>query len=63
MGWSLNSGGFIRRDMHDDTHLNVDDSYSLSLNGEGGLLLPIESYYDQNDRPITVYYRTATKIF
>ena len=59
MGWSLDTG-YIQRSMNGTPTYFEDDTFSLQVNGVGGLLLPIA---DQDGNPDTIDYRLADENF
>jgi len=59
MGWSLDTG-YIQRSMNGTPDYVEDDTFSLVLNGVGGLLLPIT---DQDGNSNTVDYHLADENF
>ena len=59
MGWSL-EGDYISRDQHGTPNYFNDDTYSLQVNGAGGLLLPIA---DADSNSLTVDYKLSDDNF
>ena len=59
MGWSL-EGDYISRDQHGTPNYYNDDTFSLQVNGVGGLLLPIA---DADGNALTVDYKLADDNF
>ena len=59
MGWSLDTG-YIQRSMNGTPNYFEDDTFSLEVNGVGGLLLPIA---DQDGDPNTIDYHFADERF
>jgi hypothetical protein len=59
MGWSLDTG-YIQRSMNGTPNYFEDDTFSLQVNGVGGMLLPIS---DQDGNPNTIDYRLADENF
>ena len=59
MGWSLGTG-YIQRNMNGTPSYFDDDTFSLEMNGVGGLLLPIA---DQDSDPNTIDYHFEAERF
>ena len=59
MGWSLDTGS-IQRNMNGTPSYFDDDTFSLEMNGVGGLLLPIA---DQDSDPNTIDYHFEAERF
>ena len=59
MGWSLDTG-YIQRNMNGTPNYFDDDTFTLVLNGVGGILLPIP---DQDGDPNTIDYHFADERF
>jgi hypothetical protein len=57
MGWSLDTG-YIQRNMNGTPNYFEDDTFTLVMNGVGGLLLPIA---DQDGDPNTIDYHFANE--
>ena len=60
MGWSLDTG-YIQRNMNGTMGYLEDDTFSLVVNGVGGLLLPIAG--DPDNNPSTIDYQLADQNF
>ncbi|MEJ2552393.1 MAG: SpvB/TcaC N-terminal domain-containing protein, partial [Anaerolineales bacterium] len=60
MGWSLDTG-YIQRNMNGTSDYQDDDTFSLTVNGMGGLLLPVGEGTDGNGD--YVEYQTADHSF
>jgi hypothetical protein len=62
MGWSLDTGS-ITRNMHATNTDLTDDTFSISVNGISGMLLPIKVDKDANGTVVDIIYNTADQSF
>ncbi len=60
MGWSLDGGGSIERNMHGSNDFLDDDTFSIVVGGMSSLMLPVQ---DQDNNPNTVDYHTTDENF
>jgi RHS repeat-associated protein len=59
MGWSLNAGGAIMRDMHGSMNWDGDDLFSLTIGGSSYSLVPV-SHYPTSGTTVYIDYKTTS---